>query len=296
MTKDNLFIDALNVLAGVIVAFFTFFIPMLGLLGLITGFALVDHFFGVWRVLKLKERFEFWKGTKRTFSKVVAYSVILGLIFALDQKLLNEFSFRVVSVNDVLTKILALALCWHEWRSINRNFKEVKGVSLWDRFIEMIQGGRKMLEEGGKLKKMLFLAGVILVLSGCSVFSPVNRHDRLVRKYPYLHLNDSVERLIEVPVRIPGVKGDTIFKDTGRIDTVRLYKDRLKVQYYRDGDTVYLSGECDPVEITKKVKVMQPVKYYPVPLKWWQFPVVVMSISFASLAVGYFISRKGIKK
>lgn len=284
MVKDNL----LNGLSGLAIAILTFFTPAMGLFALISVAALVDHFFGIWRVLKMREDFHFWGGVKKTFSKIVSYSVIIGIAFVFDQWLVNEVSRNLISTTEVIAKVLTLGLCLAEWTSINRNFEAVKGVSIWNSLLGGLQGARKIIEEGAKAKKMLLFSGIIL-LASCS---PILRHNKLVEKYPYLHQMDSVDKAVQVPIDIPGVKTDTMFRDVLRTDTITIVKDRLQMKYFKDGDTVYLSGECDPIKEVRTVRIKAPVTYFPIPLKWYQFPIVIFGFCVASLGFGWFLSKR----
>ncbi len=104
------------------------------------------------------------------------------------------------------------------------------------------------------------LIALILVLSGCSleqrVEKKLRRAERKIEKltilYPQLLKKDTVNDTIQIT--IPQVEVDTFFKSQDG-DTVTLYQDRLRIQYVRQGDTVYLSGECKSDTIYKIVSV-----------------------------------------
>ncbi len=101
---------------------------------------------------------------------------------------------------------------------------------------------------------------LILILSGCSlehrVEKKLRRAERKIEKltilYPQLLKKDTVNDTIQIT--IPQVEVDTFFK-TQDGDTVTLYQDRLRIQYIRQGDTIYLSGECQTDTIYKTVSV-----------------------------------------
>lgn len=280
-----------GVLTVLAAAVLTYFSPINGLLLLTTIACIADHCFGVWRVVSLKEVFSFWKGILKTTSKIVVYSALITLAYTFDKFLANEFMVKLLSINLVFAKLITLGLCLNEWRSINKSFKAVKSVSLWDRLTEGAKSARKLLEDAGDAKKMLTVALVFTVAS-CS---PVFRHNHLVKKYPYLHTMDTTEQTKYVPVYIEGVQADTVFRDLLRMDTVTMVKDRITVKYFRDGDTVYLKGSCDPETIIKKIRVKTPIVYYPEPLKWWQYQIAIFSFSLVSLGVGWFLSKHNSK-
>jgi hypothetical protein len=104
------------------------------------------------------------------------------------------------------------------------------------------------------------LIALILVLSGCSleqrVEKKLRRAERKIEKltilYPQLLKKDTVNDTIQIT--IPQVEVDTFFQGKDG-DTVTIYKDKLRIQYLRQGDTVYLSGECKSDTIYKTVSV-----------------------------------------
>ncbi len=104
------------------------------------------------------------------------------------------------------------------------------------------------------------IIALILILSGCSleqrVENKLRRAERKIEKltilYPQLLKRDTINDTIQIT--IPQVEVDTFFK-TQDGDTVTLYQDRLRIQYVRQGDTVYISGECQTDTIYKTVPV-----------------------------------------
>jgi len=104
------------------------------------------------------------------------------------------------------------------------------------------------------------LIALILILSSCSLEQraekKLRRAERKIEKltilYPQLLKRDTINDTIQIT--IPQVEVDTFFK-TQDGDTVTLHQDRLRIQYVRQGDTVYLSGECKSDTIYKTVSV-----------------------------------------
>ena len=76
--------------------------------------------------------------------------------------------------------------------------------------------------------------------------------EKLTIRYPQLLKKDTINDTIEIT--IPQVKVDTIFTSTDG-DTVTLYNDKIRIKYVRQGDTVYLSGECQADTIYQVVSV-----------------------------------------
>lgn len=104
------------------------------------------------------------------------------------------------------------------------------------------------------------IIALILILSSCSleqrVEKKLRRAERKIEKltilYPQLLKKDTVNDTIQIT--IPQVEVDTFFQGKDG-DTVTLYKDRLRIQYVRQGDTIYISGECQTDTIYKTVSV-----------------------------------------
>ncbi len=104
------------------------------------------------------------------------------------------------------------------------------------------------------------IIALILILSSCSleqrVEKKLRRAERKIEKltilYPQLLKRDTINDTIQIT--IPQVEVDTFFQGKDG-DTVTLYKDRLRIQYVRQGDTVYISGKCQTDTIYKTVSV-----------------------------------------
>tara|TARA_R110002020_G_scaffold50389_1_gene142460 strand:- start:120 stop:587 length:468 start_codon:yes stop_codon:yes gene_type:complete len=104
------------------------------------------------------------------------------------------------------------------------------------------------------------LIALILILSSCSleqrVEKKLRRAERKIEKltilYPRLLKRDTINDTIQIT--IPQVEVDTFFQGKDG-DTVTIYKDRLRIQYIRQGDTVYLSGECQTDTIIQTISV-----------------------------------------
>lgn len=104
------------------------------------------------------------------------------------------------------------------------------------------------------------LIGLLLVLSSCSLehrmekkFRRAERKiEKLTIRYPELLKKDTINDTIKVTTQ--AIQVDTIFKATDG-DTVTLYKDKIRIKYVRQGDTVYLSGTCEADTIYQVVSV-----------------------------------------
>jgi hypothetical protein len=114
----------------------------------------------------------------------------------------------------------------------------------------------------GKYKKIAFLL-LLVLLASCS---PIKRHARLVKKYPFVHKTDTVVLVDTLSIIVPKVQKDTIMLLDSFIialkDTIVIEKDKLKVRITQVHDSIYIDAKCDTVYLDKVVEIEVPVKYY----------------------------------
>lgn len=99
----------------------------------------------------------------------------------------------------------------------------------------------------------------ILIFFACS---PIKRHQRLVRKYPFVHTVDSVKLIDTIRLTTNQVQTDTVVHESFLFDTIILTKDNLTVKVLKIRDSIYISGKCDTIFINKVIERTIPVKYY----------------------------------
>lgn len=107
-----------------------FFLPVSGILFLIGFSIVVDTLTGIWKSKKLKIAI-----TSRRLSAIVSkmflYELAVIGFYLIDFWILNDIILTFFSVPLMLTKILSLVLVSIEVMSINENYKEVKGIDIW---------------------------------------------------------------------------------------------------------------------------------------------------------------------
>ncbi len=121
----------------------------------------------------------------------------------------------------------------------------------------------------GKGKKtislIIIIIGVIILSGACS---PIRRHSRLVKRYPFVHKNDTVVLKDTISIMIPIVKRDTVMLlDSFLIslkDTITIQKENLTVKITQVHDSIYINAKCDTVFIDKIIERKIPIKYYEV--------------------------------
>lgn len=109
------------------------------------------------------------------------------------------------------------------------------------------------------MKSWLFILLATLTLLSCD---PVKRHARLVKKFPHVHVPDTIVKRDTVRIEVPKVSVDTVFHESLLRDTVRIENERLKVEIYTIHDSVYVNAECDTVTVEKIIERKIPIKYY----------------------------------
>ena len=120
--------------------------------------------------------------------------------------------------------------------------------------------------------------------------SPIARHDRLVRKYPFVHTTDSVTLIDTIFIKTNAVYYDTVVKDNLLFDTIILEKENLKVEVFRVKDSVYINGKCDTIFIDKVVERTIPVRYYKEKNKI-NLTLLIWLISLVLLIIFYVLNK-----
>ena len=109
----------------------SFFLPISGILFLI-GFAIfIDTLTGLWKAKKLKIPITSRK-LSAVISKLFLYEIAVIGFYLIDYFILNDIIMKFFSVPLMLTKILSLILVSIECISINENYFQIRGISIWD--------------------------------------------------------------------------------------------------------------------------------------------------------------------
>lgn len=103
------------------------------------------------------------------------------------------------------------------------------------------------------------IIALILLLISCS---PIKRHSRLVKKYPFVHTTDSVKLIDTIRLTTNKVVSDTVVHESLLFDTIIVTKDNLTVKVVKIKDSIYINGKCDTIFIDKVVERNIPVRYY----------------------------------
>jgi len=123
------------------------------------------------------------------------------------------------------------------------------------------------------------LTSIILIIFIFISCSPIQRHARIVKKFPYVHMVDSVKLIDTIRINTNKVISDTVVHEKYLLDTIVLTKDNLTVKVLRFRDSIYINGECDTIFVEKIIERNIPVKYYKENKKntfYWQIFAVIL--------------------
>ena len=123
------------------------------------------------------------------------------------------------------------------------------------------------------------LTSIILIIFIFISCSPIQRHARIVKKFPYVHRVDSVKLIDTIRINTNKVISDTVVHEKYLLDTIVLTKDNLTVKVLRFRDSIYINGECDTIFVEKIIERNIPVKYYKENKKnsfYWQIFAVIL--------------------
>ena len=125
-------------------------------------------------------------------------------------------------------------------------------------------------------------------LFGCS---PILRHNRLVKKFPYVHTADTL--VIRDTVRFTEVRKDSVFYYNQK-DTVIIEKENLQIKYFYNNDSVYIDGRCKETikVIERKIPIYKNATDYGALFKrwfWWAVGIVALLIGIRLVIKLYFI-------
>jgi len=144
------------------------------------------------------------------------------------------------------------------------------------------------------MKNYIIILLIALILGACS---PQKRLHRLVALHPELVQNDTIR--INDTTFIPSIQIDTMVHVNTLHDTVTITKEKLRVQFHRIKDTVYIEAEqkADTVILHKEVPVEKIVYQKPdgktnIGVIWFLLgALVVMVVVVLVLGFGWFWGR-----
>ena len=122
-----------------IMSIITFFSPIAGLLLAVGAMIILDTILGITKAIK-NEGWESVTSRKASviISKFLLYQLTVITFFIIDYNLINEFTKVHYQNNYLLTKFIALSLCFVEAKSIDENIKSIFGFSILTNLKEVL--------------------------------------------------------------------------------------------------------------------------------------------------------------
>lgn len=302
-------------LFGLILAYFS---PVMGIFLMLVFAALADHFMGVWKAVKKKEKVSFLWGLLTSFTKALQFLLIVAVVFMVEKYVLNDLVkyFLKIEAQYLGVKLTGLALALLELKSMNRSYKEVKGVGLFSALFEGTGKARKLVNEIGKIK-----SGISILILGTFLFSCSNAK-QAQRGLDKFYKNGGKIEAEKVPVIIKDtlkIQGkDSIIERTVFIDCPqaeapktgteirqerKAEKDSLKhsEQLYKlrnefildsleeDRKTKKIEGTIlnkGKKEDRKKIKTEAKTAE-----KWTDKPLILFGLAFSLLSLGFLVGK-----
>ena len=134
-----------NELFFVFTAFITPIAPLLLTVGAFIGFDTLTGIMkaykkGGWKAINSKDASQF-------ISKSVLYVSAVILFYTLETFIVGDFLVLLISVKYFLTKVIATTLCIIELKSIDENYTDMYGYSIWSRFKDILRRAKETKEE-----------------------------------------------------------------------------------------------------------------------------------------------------
>lgn len=129
-----------------------FFCPIKGILITVGAVIALDTGTGIWKALKNKTPLTS-RGASALISKLLLYQATMLVTYCLDFFILGEIFYKLFTIENLVTKIVALILISIEVTSINENYKAVRGRSLWQALKNMLARAKEIKNEFNDLKK-----------------------------------------------------------------------------------------------------------------------------------------------
>jgi hypothetical protein len=125
---------------------------------------------------------------------------------------------------------------------------------------------------------MKYFLLLLIILISCN---PIKRHNRIVERFPYVHVIDSVKLVDTIRLNTERVQIDTITLISALKDTITITEDNLTLNAYIVRDSFYLQGICDTIFIEKIITNTIPIyKSAKAPFNWiWVYLFIALVIA-----------------
>jgi hypothetical protein len=105
---------------------------------------IIDTSFGIWKAKKLGEKLSSRAFRKGFVPKLLSYIGVVMAVYGSDVFIINTLIYKIVDIEFMATKIIALTLIINEAKSMDESWEAVKGYSFIDKTIEHINNLKKV--------------------------------------------------------------------------------------------------------------------------------------------------------
>ncbi len=134
-----------------VIPILAFFAPIIGILITVGAFIFFDTATGIWKSRKNKVPITS-KGLSAIISKMFLYQGSLLLAYLLDVFIIGDILEMWFSVDGLVVKVMALILVYIEMKSINENYKAVRGVDIYKELKNLISRTKEISSDIKDLK------------------------------------------------------------------------------------------------------------------------------------------------
>lgn len=130
----------------------TFLMPIKGIIVVVGLSILVDTITGIIKSKKLDQPITS-RRMSNIVSKMVLYQSAVILFFCIEKYILGDIVSLFISTELIVTKLVAITLVSIELKSISENIKKISGISLWDKFKEIVIRAKEVNNDFNDFKK-----------------------------------------------------------------------------------------------------------------------------------------------
>jgi uncharacterized membrane protein len=134
-------------LSSILYSILLFFAPIKGIIILVAAFSCLDTLFGIWKAKKIGEKISSKAFRTGFVPKVLSYIGVVMAVYGSDVLIVNSLIYKIVDVEFMATKIIALTLIINESKSMDESWEAVKGYSFIDKTIEHINNLKKVKKQ-----------------------------------------------------------------------------------------------------------------------------------------------------
>jgi len=133
--------------SSILYSILLFFAPIKGIIILVAAFSCLDTLFGIWKAKKIGEKISSKAFRTGFVPKVLSYIGVVMAVYGSDVLIVNSLIYKIVDVEFMATKIIALTLIINESKSMDESWEAVKGYSFIDKTIEHINNLKKVKKQ-----------------------------------------------------------------------------------------------------------------------------------------------------